>query len=80
MDLIEKYLGEATKFDKESRYEFDHPSDGTTMRVNWDDRRKTWYGDNGKFDFDVKTIRDLNAKLKKWGYKLKPNDIARLYK
>jgi hypothetical protein len=79
MDLVDKYLTEAVKFDKKSRYEFDHPSDGTTVRINWDEKRKTWYGDTGKFDFDVKTTKELMKKLKKWGYGSKPNDVSKLY-
>lgn len=80
MSLIDKYLGEALKFEKDAVYEFDHPSDGTTMKVNWDEKYKTWYGHNGKFDFDAKTIKDLKTKLKKWGYKLKPNYVGSLYR
>jgi hypothetical protein len=68
MNLIDKYLKEAVKFDKKSSYEFDHSFDGTTMKVYWDEKRKTWYGDNGKFDFDAKTVNDLKTKLKKWDY------------
>ena len=62
MDLKEMKIGQVVKFGNTNP----PADDEETMRV--ERRPNTFYGDCGKYDFEVKTAEEAQAKLTRWGY------------